>query len=658
MGERDREPHGDLLTGLPDRALLRARLERALSADTDRASVAVLVCELDRFAVVNDTAGQQAGDELICAVAHRLETSLRAGDMIARTGGDEFMFLREDVGGERGAIELAERLIESLAVPFAVEEDEVFVSASIGVAVASAGESGGDALLSAGAAAMSRAKRKGGGRYELFDDRSRKRTAEHVKLEGDLRRGLDSGELLLHYQPLVSLSDGAICGVEALVRWNHPQRGVVAPSAFLPVAEASGLILPLSRWVLREALRQLARWEAGGTIALPYMSVNLAGRHLAEPGLAAEVENELLRAGIAPERLGLELTETVLMEETSAPAAVVQQLKDLGVRVLLDDFGTGYSSLNYLKSFPLDAIKLDRTFVAGVAEDGAERHIVRSVVSLAHALGLEVIAEGVESHEQSRWLASLGCGIAQGFAYARPAPAEAIEGLLRAGLPPSRRPHLAVAPARLPDQAEPAPALSPLPGGGPTVSVSAAADSLGVSANTLRRWADSGRITAIRTAGGHRRFEASELRRLGPMVDDRPSLRTAPVPSTALPALDELLAERGVDVAAAAANAIYEGPRLGWFRVEASRASVRAWELGLRTAARSGDYAGAVSATGRLVGDADFAGASLLERHAFVERYGELSVRLLQRSSASRVELLDVRRLFVRLRESVLEGGG
>jgi excisionase family DNA binding protein len=188
--------------------------------------------------------------------------------------------------------------------------------------------------------------------------------------------------------------------------------------------------------------------------------------------------------------------------------------------------------------------------------------------------------------------------------------------------------------------------------------VSDAANALGVSANTLRRWADSGRITAIRTAGGHRRFEASELRRLGTMVDDRPALRRAPVPSIALPALDELLAKRGVDVAAAAANAIYEGPRLGWFRVDASRASMRTWELGLRTAARSGDYSGAVSATGRLVANADFAGASLLERHAFVERYGEVSVRLLQRSGASRVELLDVRRLFARLRESVLEGDG
>jgi diguanylate cyclase (GGDEF)-like protein/excisionase family DNA binding protein len=653
LAELERQRLYDPLTGLPNRTLLGTRLEeslaRAASAD---AAVAILVCDLDRFATVNDTLGQHAGDDLLRAVAHRLGTA--DDGLVARTSGDEFVVLREHVRGERAAIEAAERLTAALRTPFALDQDELFLSASIGVATSDRCRAGAESLLSAAAVAMSQAKAQGGGRYEVFDEGMRRRGAERVKLETDLRRALDADELTLHYQPLVSLTDGAICALEALVRWQHPRRGLVAPSAFLPVAEESGLIVPLSRWVLREALRQAARWEASSDIRIPYLSVNVSGRHLAEPGLAGEIEDELARAGVAPERLGLELTETVLMEETSAPAAVVQQLKQLGVRVLLDDFGTGYSSLNYLKSFPLDAIKLDRTFVEGVTEDGVERHVVRAVVSLGHALGHEVIAEGVESREQASWLASLGCGVAQGYAFARPAPAETVEALLREGLPAARRPRLGVTRALDAEVAVPPhPPARELPSA--TLSVSDAAEALGVSSNTLRRWADAGRIKAIRTAGGHRRFLASEVRRLNATVGAPPALRRTAPPAGPLPALGALLAATDTDLAALAARAVYEASRPGWFQSDAARASVRAWEAGLGTAARSGDCTAAVTATRRLASSAEYAGTSLLERHAFVERYGDLAVRRLQHLAAPREEVLDARRLFVRLRETLLE---
>ncbi len=429
----------DPLTGLPNRTLLADRAAHATARAAREGTTLAAVCvDVDRFSDVNETFGHGTGDEVIRTLAQRLQSVLRVSDTLARTGGDEFAILCEGVEDERGAIEATRRIMALFDVPVVIGERTLHLSASIGVAVADGGSGSAEGLLRDADVAMHRAKARHGTGYELFDRAMRRRVVERLQLEQDLRRALEAGEFVLHYQPLVSLQEHRIVGVEALVRWQHPARGMVSPAGFVPLAEDTGLIVPLGRWVLDEACRQLTRWGADPALAPVYMSVNLSGRQLAAPGLAEEIDAALRRTGVAPEQLALELTETVLMEETSSPAVVLQTLQALGVRLLLDDFGTGYSSLNYVKRFPLNGIKVDRSFIAGIADDEGDRHLLRAIVSMASALGVAVIAEGVETMAQASWLASMGCDVAQGFGLARPAPADAIEPLLRDGLPADR----------------------------------------------------------------------------------------------------------------------------------------------------------------------------------------------------------------------------
>ena len=384
----------DALTGVANRALFNDRLQNAVArAARSGGTVAVLDLDLDRFAVVNETLGHDFGDELLVAVARRLSGVLGAEDTLARVSGDEFAILCEGSGGERGAIELAERVLGALEPPVVLDEREVFIAASVGLAVTTGRGADAESLLSDAQVAMYRAKEHGGG-YELFDRAMRRRTFERLDLERDMRRALDRHEFELHYQPIVSLDEQQIAGLEALVRWRHPQRGLVPPGAFIPLAEESGLILPLGRWVLQEACRQLARWAADPEIEVPYVSVNLSGRQLAQPDLPEEIAELLRVTGVRPERLALELTESVLMEETDSPTAVLERLNGLGVRLMLDDFGTGYSSLNYIKRFPVEAIKIDRSFVSGVVEDESDRHIIRAIVSMAAGFDVEAGGRG------------------------------------------------------------------------------------------------------------------------------------------------------------------------------------------------------------------------------------------------------------------------
>ncbi len=484
---------------------------------------------------------------------------------------------------------------------------------------------------------------------------------ERLALEEDLRLALELQQMELFYQPLVSLEQRRIVGLEALVRWRHPTRGIILPGAFVPVAEESGLILPLGRWVLNEACRQLARWSTEPGIDLPFLSVNLSGRQLAEPGLPEQLAEILRRTGAPPARLALELTETVLMEETTSPTATLQDLKALGVDLLLDDFGTGYSSLNHVKRFPIGAIKVDRAFTAGVADEEADRHILRAIVSMAHALDVRVVGEGVETPEQARWLRHLGINLAQGYAFARPAPAVAVEALLRSGLDLDRLASCfePLDPASAGAAAMPLPATAAArePATGATVTLGEAADALGISTSSLRRWADTGRIRAVRTAGGHRRFPAGEIRRLNAesAVAQRPLVRPVALPTDALPELPALLAASAADLAVAGARALYDGPRPGWFASDSGRAQLALWASALGAAARTANYDTALEATRRLVTQADYAGASLLERHTFVERYGDLVGRALQERGCDRSELVGARRLFTRVRQALLE---
>jgi diguanylate cyclase (GGDEF)-like protein len=434
----------DPLTGLPNRLLFLDRLTLAIArCRRMHREVAVLFIDLDRFKNVNDSVGHDAGDELLFDVARRLESVLRPGDTVARFGGDEFTILCDDLTTATSrdrAIEIAHRLLEAVGQPFVVGGSRTFVGASIGIALAT-GEERPEELLRDADAAMYHAKESGRGRAAVFDESMRARAVVRHATENDLHRALEGGELLLFFQPVVSLRDARCVGAEALVRWQHPERGLILPDEFVPLAEETGLVVDIGAWVLGEATREAARFQ--GEHDHPFVvSVNLSARQLAQPGLAERLAQVLERSGLAPANLCLEITESVMMEDADAVISVVERVRALGVRLSIDDFGTGYSSLGYLKRFPVDAVKIDRSFVAGLGTDPGDSAIVSAVVGLAHALGLQVVAEGVESEDQLTEVIALGCDEAQGYYFAPPQPVQdfrALIGRSRAWRPPGAR---------------------------------------------------------------------------------------------------------------------------------------------------------------------------------------------------------------------------
>jgi predicted signal transduction protein with EAL and GGDEF domain len=440
----------DALTGLANRLLFRDRLELALARAERRGSFAALLfLDLDRFKDVNDTLGHSAGDQLLRSVSDRLQAALRASDTLARIGdeeftlarfgGDEFVVLCEDLASEDGAVRIAQRVQQALSSPFVLERTEHVVTASIGIVLAGGADRDAEGLLRDADIAMYRAKQRGPGNWEIFDEALRNRALQRVATERALRRALEAGELRLHYQPIVALDSGTLQSVEALVRWEHPERGLLPPGEFIPIAEESTLILQIGVWTLREACEQAARWRArfGDRAPLP-VSVNVSARQLAQAELPEIVGQVLAETGLSAGDLAIEVTETALIEDSSVPAASLGELKSLGVKILLDDFGTGYSSLSHLQMFPIDALKIDRSFVMHLGAGGNNRAIVRAIGAMSSALGLEVVAEGVETAEQAAEAKALGCGWAQGYHFARPAPASEIESLISSE--PSWRP--------------------------------------------------------------------------------------------------------------------------------------------------------------------------------------------------------------------------
>ena len=430
---RDRALH-DPLTGLPNRVLFVDRLEHALARLGRQQSLcAILFLDLDHFKLVNDSLGHQVGDELLAAAAPRLKQALRSSDTVARFGGDEFGVLLEDVASERDAIETAERIAAIFARPFVLSGSEHFVTTSIGIALARGGEQA-DELIRDADAAMYRAKDRGRARYEVFDEGMRGRAIERLRVENDLRRALERGELRLEYQPVVSLLDFAIVGVEALLRWRHPERGEISPAEFIPIAEENGLIEPLGRWVLEQACRQAALWYQARPDAAPItMSVNLSAVQVTRRSLPDIVASVLRTTGLDPACLSLEITETVMVRDADGLGEVLKALKALGVRLVLDDFGTGYSSLSYLTRLPLDVLKVDRSFVDGLGSEPRDTEITETIIAMSRALSLEVVAEGVETADHVRELSRLGCGMAQGFHFSRAVPAEEITRALEHG---------------------------------------------------------------------------------------------------------------------------------------------------------------------------------------------------------------------------------
>jgi diguanylate cyclase (GGDEF)-like protein/PAS domain S-box-containing protein len=426
----------DDLTGLANRTLLVDRLETSLTnAQRHGGTVGILFLDLDRFKLVNDVHGHQAGNELLRNLAVRLGQALRPGDTVARFGGDEFVVLCSELSGETEAISIAARIEGLLTAPFDLGS-EVFLTASIGITL-STGDDTADDLLRNADAAMYRAKERGGNRYEIFDDAIRARAMTKLETGNELRRAIERGELRLHYQPEIDLETGVCTGAEALVRWEHPTRGLLAPDHFIPLAEETGSIVPLGAWVLRNACRQAARWRRSGD-GPPTISVNLSARELIEPDIVTKVSDALDSAALDPAALCLEITETSLVEDPESAAVVLAALRELGVRISIDDFGTGYSSLLYLRAYPVDCLKIDRSFVAGLGQNHQDDVIVASVVSLAQAFGLRVVAEGVETATQAQALRRMGCDLGQGYLWSRPVPAANVPATFRYARPEGR----------------------------------------------------------------------------------------------------------------------------------------------------------------------------------------------------------------------------
>ncbi len=411
----------DALTGLPNRVLLVDRVEHAAERVRrgDHFLSAVLFLDLDRFKVVNDSLGHGLGDRMLLECARRLEDALRPGDTLARFGGDEFTVLLEGISGPLEATHMAERLLAAVAEPFQLDRHEVFATASIGIALATTGQEDADELLRNADAALSRAKMLGKNRLEVFDRAMHAEAMARLRLETDLRRALDRGEFRLVYQPIVALESGEIDGFEALLRWRHPERGEVGPLSFIPVAEETGLILPLGRWVVDECCAQLKRWTEAGYPRL-VMSLNLSARQFAEPDLAGYLAASMAACGLPPSRFKVEITESVLLEQEEPAVGTLVRLRDMGVTLCMDDFGTGYSSLGYLHRFPLHVLKIDRSFVGRMDRDARSAQMVHSIVNLARNLRVSVVAEGVETREQLAALRGMGCDQAQGFLFAEP----------------------------------------------------------------------------------------------------------------------------------------------------------------------------------------------------------------------------------------------
>jgi diguanylate cyclase (GGDEF)-like protein/PAS domain S-box-containing protein len=452
----------DALTDLPNRTLFMDRLDHALASlkRSEGKSVAVLFVDLDNFKLVNDSLGHKIGDQVLIAVARRLHSCTRAEDTVGRFGGDEFIVLLRDIEDVGEAVRAAERLSQELQTVFTLGEIEVVVSPSIGISLGTTAFDRADDLLRDADTALHQAKVQGKARHAIFDSDMYEQVLKRLKLEGDLRRALERDEFRVYYQPQMKLNtelqdylraSGSraivarkqetteafrIKGTEALVRWQHPELGLISPAEFIPVAEETGLIVQIGRWVLEEACLQTRRWNDRhpGEPSLT-VCVNLSARQFHDPGICQDVARVLQETGLDPRCLCLEITESVVMKDVEITSATLRELKGLGVKLAADDFGTGYSSLSYLKRFPVDYLKIDKTFVKGLGEDIEDTAIVRTVVELAHTFGMEAIAEGVETEGQAEMLRGMGCDFVQGYHFSKPLPPEDVPGYLGEQMP-------------------------------------------------------------------------------------------------------------------------------------------------------------------------------------------------------------------------------
>lgn len=423
----------DPLTGLPNRLLFTERLTQIISRSKQipGRKFAVLFLDLDRFKVINDSLGHMVGDQLLISIARRLETCVKRTDIVARLGGDEFTILLDDIQTEDAASHVAERIHQELALPFTLNGYEVFTTVSIGIALSTTDFNHTEDLLRGADIAMYRAKASGKACHEVFDTEMHNEAMRQMQLENDLRRALERGEFRVYYQPIVSLTTGRLAGFEALMRWQHPERGLVSPADFIPIAEETGLILPMGEWILMEACRQLSEWQKKyPQYRRLSMSVNISSRQFSQRGTIDLLKDVLEKTGLNPALLKLEITETAIMENTETAMDILLTLKKMGVQLSVDDFGTGYSSLGYLYRFPMDVLKIDRSFISRVDTDGEKLELVRTIITLAWNLGMDVIAEGVETTKQLAQLKMLKCEYGQGYLFSKPMSAEHTEKFL------------------------------------------------------------------------------------------------------------------------------------------------------------------------------------------------------------------------------------
>jgi diguanylate cyclase (GGDEF)-like protein/PAS domain S-box-containing protein len=448
----------DPLTGLPNRVMFMDQLKATVQASQHKPHVgyAVLFLDLDRFKVINDSLGHLVGDELLVIVARRLESCLRSANTISRIsdrctisrfGGDEFVLLVQGLHEPSTVTVVADRILSVLSEPLSLHGNDVSISASIGIAIGDNGADTADDLLRDADTAMYQAKSDGKSRWCLFDQSLREQAVQRLELEKEMRNGIKLGEFIVHYQPIVELHSQAIKGFEALLRWRHPTRGLVSPVDFIPIAEEIGFIVELGAWVLRQACHQLRAWQMKfPTHANLFISVNVSTKQFASSRLLDFVQESLAESGLDPSSLKLEITESAIMTDPKAAAETLNKLRSLGVSISLDDFGTGYSSLSYLQAFPIDTLKIDRSFIKGLGSSNESDEIVRTIVNLAHSLGMEVTAEGIEEPSQRTHLTTLACESGQGFLYSRPMSEINVEQLLMELAGPPRQPLVPIAP--------------------------------------------------------------------------------------------------------------------------------------------------------------------------------------------------------------------
>jgi diguanylate cyclase (GGDEF)-like protein/PAS domain S-box-containing protein len=425
----------DTLTNLPNRALFMEHLSMAMkrAKRRDDYNFAVLSMDIDRFKLINDSLGHNLGDKLLVAFANKLKKSMRNVDTLARFGGDEFAVLIEDIENKNFVITVAERILQTLREPFILDGNEIFTSASCGLVLNTGEYKRPEYIIRDADTAMYHAKEKGRAQFQIFDSRLHEKATHLLQIETDLRKAIDNNEFELHYQPIISLDNLSIIGFEALIRWHHPDNGLTLPEHFIPVAEETGLIVPVGKWVLNQACNDMVKWQKKIVDhTLLFMSVNISGKQFLRPNVITEIQEILQDSGLPPNQLKLEITETALMEDRDEAVRVIKRLKESGIQIVIDDFGTGYSSMSYLQQLPIDTLKIDRSFVSKINEVPDEnKNIVETIINLAHQLNMNVVAEGVETAAQHSALSDMKCQLAQGFLFSKPLKKKKMEALIR-----------------------------------------------------------------------------------------------------------------------------------------------------------------------------------------------------------------------------------